>query len=95
MTQPTNTDYKSIEEQVQNVCGDFDGVTLSRDDLTKVLKYCDRIARQEEREKIFNNLALAVHRTIRKHQGEASELKALTTLLNDPAYEAITPNDKE
>jgi len=40
------------------------------------------------------NFSLAVHNTCRKHKPE--ELKALTTLLNEPCLEALTPlPDKE
>ena len=47
-----------------------------------------------ERERIQKNFSLAVHNTCRKHKPE--ELKALTTLLNEPCLAALTPlPDKE
>ena len=47
-----------------------------------------------ERERTQKNFSLAVHNTCRKHKPE--ELKALTTLLNEPCLEALTPlPDKE
>ena len=43
---------------------------------------------EEERERTQKNFSLAVHNTCRKHKPE--ELKALTTLLNEPCLDALT-----
>ena len=67
---------------------------INQTDLENIIANTVTAVLDEERERTQKNFSLAVHNTCRKHKPE--ELKALTTLLNEPCLEALTPlPDKE